>query len=466
MRKTFLDKRIPSFLGLLFLAISIGMVSWYGQNYTETLTRAAAGEMPKNVQVSNITDSSFTVSYTTDDATISTLGYGTDESLLQVALDDRDKALNKTSSHRIHYFTFSGLSSGTKYFFGIQSGSSTFLNNGKPYEVTTKVVPLNDQPNQGYTVTGSAHLLDGNIPIEGIAYLSKVDAFQDPTASQAAQLSVLLLPDGSYSFKDLRAFSPIGDTSELKLTVTNGSLESNVSVLAKYANPVPLISLSKDYDFRVASSSAELTPSLAVSGFPLGPTEVASEPAILTPKDAEKFKDAQPLFKGTAIPGGKVEITIQSEQQISMSVQADNFGSWQFRPTVPLDPGEHIITIITQDADGILRTIKRSFTVYAEGSQFADPLVSPVQTPSPTTAKPTTIPTSPTSVPTTPITPTVMPTMTATPTATLIPTLPQSSITPVAVAPTVAPAGSSTVIVGGIVAVVLFIVGGFMLFFL
>ncbi len=460
MRKTFLDRRIPSFLVLLLLAISIGMVSWYGQNNTAINSRAAAGEAPKNIQISNITNTSFTVSYTTDDEIISILAYGQNENLGQVRLDDRDQQLGKATSHRAHYVTLSSLSKGTKYFFTIQSGSSTFLNNGQPYEVTTRNEPFKDQAQQRYVVSGSAHLPDGNIPLGGIVYLSTV------TASSSTQLSVLLQPDGSYSFKDLRALSSVGDESVLKLIITNGSLESHASVLTRYANPVPLITLSKDYDFSLASDLGTLTPIASTSGFPLKSTEIASGPAILTPTNAEKFKDSQPLFQGTAVPGETVDITIESDALTQTSIQADNFGNWQFRPTTPLAPGEHVITIVTKGVDGVLRTIKRSFTVYAEGSQFTEPSASPVQTQTPTptiliTVEPTVTPTSiptPTAMPTLTIEPTTMPTAIPTPTL-------SQTITPIVIAPTVAPTGSSDIFVGGI-ATVLFIAGGFMLFFL
>jgi hypothetical protein len=462
MKKTFLDRRIPSFIGLLFLAISVGMVSWYGQQFTKIFTRAAGGETPKNIQISNITDTSFTVSYITDYETISTLGYGKDKNLVQIALDDRDRQSGKATSHHVHYFTLSGLSPGSKYFFAIQSGSSTSLNNGQAFEATTRNAPFEDRSQQAYVVNGSAHLPDGNIPLEGIAYLSAA------TASPSAQLSVLLQPDGSYSFKDLRAFAPLADESLLKLAVTNGSLESHVSVLTKYTNSVPLITLSKDYDFSlISSNSGEVTSVASVSGFPLRPIEIASGPAILTPKDAEKFKDAQPLFQGTAVPGETVNITIQSNQEMQTTVQADNFGNWQFRPTSPLSPGEHTITIVTKNVDGILQTIKRSFTVYAEGSQFTD-AISPTQTPTPTiliTVAPSVIlpPIPITSTPTP--TPTTMPTLTAVPTTIPTPILSQPIMPTVTAAP-MQPTGSSDIIVGGIVAIVLFIAGGFVLFFL
>ena len=460
MRKTFLDRRIPSFLVLLLLTISVGMVSWYGQNHTAINSSAAPTDAPKNIQISNINDTSFTVSYTTDDETISTLSYGQDDKLGQVRFDDRDRQSGKAASHRVHYVTLSGLSRGTKYFFAIQSGSSTFLNNGQPYEATTGDAPFNSQSQQAYVVVGSAHLPDGNIPLEGIAYLSTT------AASLSAQLSVLLQPDGSYSFKDLRALSLVGDESILRLTVTNGGLESHASVLTKYANPVPLITLSKDYDFSLASNFGEPNPIASVSGFPLKSTEIASGPEILTPTNAEKFKDAQPLFQGTAVPGETVEITIESDQEIQTSIQADKLGNWQFRPTTPLAPGEHVITIVTKGANGVLQTLKRSFTVYAEGSQFTEPSVSPVQTQTPTpTILVTVAPTvTPTSIPTPTSMPTLTIALTTMPTAIPTPTLSQA-ITPMVIAPTVAPTGSSDIFVGGI-ATILFIAGGFMLFFL
>ncbi len=490
MRKTFWNKRIPSLLGLLFLAMSVGIVSWFGKNYTQLRSKASVGETPGNVQISNITDTSFTVSYTTEESVIGVISYGRDSKLGQAGLDNRDREAGKSSPRQLHYIIITQLDPGTKYYFTILSGTMEFRNNNQPYDVTTVGKPLEGSPSTT-SITGSVNLSDGSIPVDGIVYLS---------TSTSQLLSVLLKIDGTYLLSvnslrtsDLTNNITLESDTLLQMVIRNASSQSHVSVKAGNANPVPLVTLSKDYDFTidtslasftasesaVASPSGALTPVAPSSSFPLFSEKVANMADILTPKEAEKFTDQQPLFQGTAaVPNATVVINIDSTLGLQNSVKADNFGNWQFRPSTPLIPGQHIITIQTLDASGIKKTIKRSFTVLAEGSQFTEPSVSPTG-PTPTVS------TSPVPSPTTPVStspgptaiPTSLPTATSTPVPTSAPTIvptpaSQSTITPVITiiptsrptSPPITPPGSSSLLIGSFLAV-LSLTAGFMLFF-
>ncbi|HSX19277.1 MAG TPA: Ig-like domain-containing protein, partial [Candidatus Saccharimonadales bacterium] len=176
----------------------------------------------------------------------------------------------------------------------------------------------------------------------------------------------------------------------------------------------------------------------------------------------------QPLFEGKAIPGNDVEISIQSTDEITTTVQADSSGNWQYRPDSKLAPGKHTLTIKTLDASGILKTLAQSFTVFAEGSQFIEPSVSPTLSASPTaqqssptptilpTATPTTAPTTgPTDIPTPVIiitTPIVSPPVSSTP-------VPQITTPPI-------PKSGSSALTFGIIGSVLSIGIGGLIFFL
>ncbi len=528
MKKKFWDKRIPSLLGLLFLAISVGMVAWFGGGYTELRGRASVEETPKNVQISNITDTSFTVFYTTDIKTEGAVAYARDPSFGQVGLDDRDRESGKPSLRQVHYVTLTQLDAGTKYYFAIQSGATTHLNNSQPYEVTTATVKLGTPPNKT-PIAGTVNLEDGSIPLEGIVF---VDTSASPLSGAGASpsaglapsgsaqtsqiLSVLLREDGSYILpissmrtKDLATYIEFTSETKINLTILNATSQSRVSLLANQTSPVPLITLSKDYDFAAnsqsitnptasgsgttlsgagaASTSGELTPNDSNSGFPLFPATVASGPAILTPENDENFIDPQPIFAGTALPNATVEIIIQSDETLQASVQSDNFGNWQYRPPLPLTPGEHIFTIIARDTNGILQTINRNFTVYASGSQFNEPSIEPTIDPNatPTSAASATPTQSPT--PTINVTPISLPTpttssisatpdltLTISPTPNLALTMAALSATPdpasltataMATGATIAPSGNFTLLFAGFIAA-LSITAGFVLFFL
>ncbi len=463
MRHTIWNKRIPSFFGLLFLSISVGIALWFGRDAMNFFGRANIGEIPENVQISNITDSSFTLSYTTGAKTTGTVVFGIDPQFGQVAVDLRDlQAGGATIPRQVHYITVTNLNPDSLYYFGIQSGSTTFLQGDLPYETTTASANPGAAANPP-VIVGSVHLPDGSIPLDGIVSIRAESASNaaSPESNSASQLvSVPLRQDGSYTVpvdslrtEDLESAYVFTAATVLHMTILGAAGKSEVRLLASQANPVPQVSLTTDYDFTAgsndlfealtasesatASASGNLSPTATLPPFPASNLAAANVPDILVPQDGEQFSNTQPIFEGTALPNEPVEIIIDSVPPIQESIPADNFGRWQYRPEAPIASGERVITIITRNSEGIGQTLRRSFTVFAEGSQFTEPSVSPDPGQTlitPTTLLSPTIPVTPVELPTP--TPTVAPTFMPTPTLTaseilsLTPPMNSLSLTP------------------------------------
>lgn len=451
--------------GIIILLFSLGTIFWLSRNVVLFGTKAALSNTPKDIQVTNITDKSFTVSYITDEAVNGTLNFGLGGELENVAFDTRDNSSPKP--HRIHYINVENLTPATKYLFSLASGDGVFQNDSKPFETTTakpiqtaSASPQTTTLPAGRQVTGKVTIDGNSAPEEAIVYIKSKDS---------QTVSSLLKADGGFEVKltnilknDLSGAAEIGPDTKLSMRIVDAKLTSTVSFLASLANQVPPVILSKDYDFTLGDASlATASESAEVTGFPESTAGQSTSftPVILTPKTDEKFSDQQPLFIGKAPPGADVEITIESDP-ITITVQADTSGAWQFRPDTKLTPGVHKITIKALNAQGILETITRQFTVLAQGSQFTEPSISPSPTSSPS-ATPTAVPSvtravSPTPTPT--LTPT--PTAVATPTRILTPT-PTTQIT----IPTIPPSGSTALTIG-LTGISILIGIGSLLFFL
>lgn len=455
-------KKLPSFIGIAVLAICLLSIGWLSTNTLLSGTKAASGSTPKMVQVSNISDTSFTVSFVTDDQVVSTLNYGTTSNLGTVILDDRDQSTKSPVAHRIHYFTLHNMLPKTTYFFALNASDQSYRNNGAFYQTTTAPV-LSSQTKTQVQISGKVALTDSSIPTEAMVTVA---------SDTSQQLSALVQPDGSYTVsldslrrEDLSAPADLSSSTILHVVVNDPTAQSTISLLAGQTNPLPQITLSKNYDFtggtsslvsvQTATSSASGSPSASTtpstSGFPtIMPSISLTPPNITVPQKDEKMKDQKPMFKGIALPNETVQITIQSSQTISASVQADTNGNWQYRPMTPLSPGAHTITIVSKDASGILQTISESFTVFAAGSQFTEPSVSPTNSPTPTaspTATPVFQPTPIVSSTTTP-TPTVLPTPTINITPTPAVLAPTATPFPTATPPPLPKSGNSSVIIG------------------
>lgn len=454
MNNTIWRKQIPTLLGIAIITIGIAVTSFLVKNGTIFKSQAQFAQTPQNPKISNVTDTSFTVTFTTQEESTSSISFGKDKNLGQVAFDDRDQNSDLVVPRKIHSITVKKLTPQTTYFFSITSGQKLFLDNGNPFEVSTGPT-IKDLPLSQLSLKGQIILPDGDKPKEAIIYA---------TTDDSQVISTIINEDGSYVLpintmrsSDLSSYFSFGEDTIIKILMVNETLESNV-ITSAYQDILPTITLSNDYDFTISDTPSIASPSAEFAGFPsISLTEEsgsvsAGTPRITLPKQDQEFTDQKPQFSGTALPNEKVTITIHSPENIETEVTADASGSWKYRPTNPLSPGEHTITITTRDALGILKTITQSFTVYAQGTQInqsATPSATPTLfvSPSPTS--------TPSSIPTSILILTPEPTSTPSSISTL-------SATPV---PTIAPPGNSSVLTVGILGAATAAIG-FLLFLL
>ncbi len=445
MKNSFWNKRIPTLLGLLLITLGIGLTTFIVNKETLLQINATSTQQPQNVRITNIKDTSFTVSYTTKDKISGSVNYGKDQSLGLTALDIRDKQ-SEVKDYLIHNIEINNLTPLTKYYFTIISGQNTYLNHNQPFQVTTGP-SLDNTSLSTKKIKGKLVLPNGNNPSEAIVYITAENS--EVISALATQNGTYEVPLGFVRTGDLSSYFVFTQNTLIKMLAFGDSLSSNASLLSNQAESVPTITLSKDYDF-VSNDVSNASPSANLESFPsFESTSSASKskkPQILTPKKDEGFTDDQPLFKGTGLPKEDVQIIIHSDENIQAGIITDQNGNWSYRPKETLSPGEHTITMITRDASGILRTITQSFVVYAAGTQIPNAVGSPTPTPT----KPTITPTP---------TPTIVAYLTSTPSPTQIIT---ATPTPVSTssANLLPPAGNPSIITFGVFGLLVSLAGG------
>lgn len=436
MNNNLWHKRIPTLLGLLLIIVGIGLTTYLAGKGAIITTKASPSEIPQNVRITNITDTSLTVSYTTEAKVVGSVNYGKDKTLGQITLDDRDNN-GDISPRFIHYITLKNLNPSTTYLFLITSGANTYLKDEDPYEVSTGRA-IGNSIDEDSLLKGSVVYPEQNSK-EAIIYI---------TNESASTTSTLAEDDGSYSIllnilrdKDLSSYFGFNENTVFNMLIIGQGITSNIKFTIPDSKELPAITLSEDFDFmqgksEVASSSAQE----GFSALTFQPETPVKLPQIITPEDNQNFVDSQPRFSGTATPNSIIDIEIHSDDNLKAQVFVDARGNWSYRPPSSLSPGQHTIKIIARDASGILRTVTSLFTIFESGSQVveaATPSASPVPTtppivnPTPTsTPTPTLIPSatsapSPTSAPT----PIISPTITISPTPMPIITPPGNSLT-------------------------------------
>ncbi|HUD44166.1 MAG TPA: Ig-like domain-containing protein [Patescibacteria group bacterium] len=469
MKQSLWNKRIPNLLIFVFLIGAFLLTTQLVKNPTNFSIKAGPSQDPQDVKITNISDTSFTVSYTTSDNVLGDISYNSKTGNSTLVLDDRDKDSKTPSNHTIHHISVYGLTPNSKYSFTILSGSSTYENNGSPYTVTT---------GQTLSSSASAQILSGTVIFpdqsntEAVVYVNFI-------GSQT--LSALVQKNGSYAL-DLSKIRNNQLTSYFDITSSVGTVlvrGVNQQTTAQFNSDqgltLPAISLGSTYDF---SQNTTLLNTSATNSAGLTLQNVTPIPSgkvtITTPSEGQAFSEQKPTFIGTAAPAVNVTLVIDSALTPNSSFKSDSLGNWQYTPTKSLTPGQHTLTVTAKDSLGIIRNSSAIFYIYASGSTFLEPSVSPIQTtetPTPTL--------TPTSDPSPTLTPTPTPQITATPlpspTLTVINVSPILSPTAALIAqttiiPSATPAsqtpvtGSNSALLGAIIAFIPVLLGGLLIY--
>lgn len=393
--------KIPTILGVLILLVSLGVGVWLVKSERLALFPKAAPEFtPKQVRVASVTESGFTASWVTDEATVGLVKVGkTADKLDQVWGDDRDQKSGTVGSSETHYVTVKNLQPATSYWFSLGSGPGrvTYDNQGQPYQVTTAGVVANKPAAD--TAYGTVMDVSGRPAGGAIVYVQLPGAVPLSSLVQNnGNWAIALATARTSDLKNYATYDP--QTTQVEILVQAGS-QGSATATVETGNdaPVPVITLGKNHDFRVAQtppptagqSPAGQAGATESSKFSVTPeTQVQLVTLVNPAQDNAVVTATQPAFKGKGPAGEKLTITVNSPTAYTGTVTVKPDGTWDWTPPAGLEPGTHTITISFLDDQGVTQTLKRAFVVAA-----ASPAVGglPAFTASPSaTATPTAIP--------------------------------------------------------------------------
>lgn len=248
--KTFLTKfKIPTLLGLGIILIGIGVGVFLTLREQNFLSSAAPSQTPQNIQVSNIEDSSLSISWQTPSPSLGFVSFGQNSTSDETYLDDRDTnpPAGGPQSHLMHYVTLKNLLPKTTYQYKIISG-----------KITTKILNFTTAP-QASTQTNFRPIigtvLDGGKPLdEGIAYVA---------IPKAGLQSALVKNQGNFLIP-LSKLEDVSDNTEAKVTIisANGEASAIFNLKTDGVN-LPVLKIGQSLDFTTPVFTP--TPSPAVN---------------------------------------------------------------------------------------------------------------------------------------------------------------------------------------------------------
>ncbi len=409
---------IPTILGIIVLFIGVFAGVFLLRTNQIFKIGADATIVPKDVRVSNISDSTATVSWITEAQSTSFISYGETENVNTIIKESEGD--QKFFTHSI---TITGLKASTPYFYKINSDGTNFDNNGIPWQFTTGSKISESQ--KTISVSGGVITASGQPSKRAIVYVT-INGYLLSTLTSDAGSFVMQL--GSTRTSNLSQYADI-ITNQTLLDVSieaEGGEMASVKIFPESANPIPTIVLGQNQDYRnlkpkVAGDNpnADLSlPGDSTSESKFNVTDKIATPSSKTVildslDEGEIVTSTQPEFFGKGPGGEEITITVNSEQVLTGTVSIPSNGSWSWSPPENLSPGAHSITISWIDVSGITRSLTRNFIVQAgEAPAY-------VSTPSASSPTPTVVPTvTPKSTATPIATASPTPTKTASPTST------------------------------------------------
>ncbi len=218
-QKGFLNILISFFL-IAGIAIGVYLI---GQK-TGLFSKAASSDLPEKVIISNLTDTSFTVSWLTPNAASDEfIAYGVSEPLKQSAGDDRGGLSRYT-----HHITLNRLSPNTEYLLRISGDPQNPIFRQKTAETLAE-----DPPVLFDTFNGSAVTPDGKKSEDAIIYL---------TVEGGQVLSTTTGKDGAWSLplttagtEDLSSYQKLDSTTPIELLAISGLDGAGYSKVFEFA---------------------------------------------------------------------------------------------------------------------------------------------------------------------------------------------------------------------------------------
>ena len=366
--------KIPTIFALFLIAAILGSAGFITQSVRKS-TNAAPESSPKNVQVTNISDSGFTITFETDQSIASALTTTDPAGKKLTHLDERHTS-GTVQKFTMHSIPVRGLEPQNSYTLSILLG-------GKPYTVdelspVTTAPKLESDTNGMPPIYGTVKSQD-NAPADGALLFLKLE-------NNSQTLSTVVKPSGSWIIPMnvirtpslTQLISRTNTDDKIDITVVYKGQITTIKTDIKNSTPVPTIitgqsrDITKELVNKTPPSGATPSPLASAFNAVLGVQKASTTSktiGLLTPKDGGTVLIDPPQFSGIGIPGNIVTLLIGMKNPKTATTKVLPDGTWKFAPSGIVGQGKQKVTMTTLDDQQKPMSVTHEFEIMKSGVQ-------------------------------------------------------------------------------------------------
>ncbi len=374
--------KIPTLAGVLVIVfVAVFFLSLTNQS---ALPSKASRANLKRIEVTNLNPIQVSIFWQSQEKETGWIVYGEKENQLTgISLDDRDVE-EKKGSYFNHYVTLKNLKPGRQYFYAVVAADKkTVKPDGSYFDFRT---PLVSSAKTKLSPANGKVLRTNLTPVNDAVVVINVDEKTAALSTLTKDSGEWLIPLNSFYDKKSQQEKTFSGNEKAKVEILSedGELSTIISNLNNMSMNTETIIIGKNYNFLQGENVLSVNTGFNSAG-------ASQQVEVVYPQEGALIPGRKPLVKGTAIPGAKVSITINSAKTFSAEIKADRDGNWNYLIPDNLELGQHTITIKTKDSHGAEKLLVRKFTIVAnEGPEakvlgLASGSPTLTMTPTPTT---------------------------------------------------------------------------------
>ncbi len=379
------ERKIPTLLAYILIAVfTIGLASVLHSLSITPISRAAPLVVPKQLIISNVTNSSASIVVEfPQKASLAVRYHPVKDTIKQrLAFDERDTS--EQQARRIHLVRLLNLTPGTTYEFQLLINSKLF--SGQQYTVTT----FSDSDVYGNQPPLFGKIVQSNLkPLPGILVQLRF-----PDINKTANFTALSNASGSWIISvpiiksDVGEHVQLDDTTKAEIRFTDGNKQTMVFARISQTAPLRTVVLGQQYNLDTQES--------VLGEYTDQSKSYQKNLQILFPLEGGAISSRFIRARGIAKPGSSIALLLSpTEQQTTTS--ADDTGAWVYQNSIPLKAGgysltatsttenasTHVSFTVTKEGERVLGEATGSATITPEVTPDVTTLISPTDVPPP-----------------------------------------------------------------------------------